>query len=133
MFKQTRNGGIVLLELQNDDVFEDFEIEKGELAILSGPPWKVAAIALAIQHQFDAIAVYGQDLDGVGNCNIIHSKTQKYKQGQIIPLSLAFVGRPSKWPPGLEMTSIRVPSLIKNEALEWASQQVWNDYENGNI
>lgn len=141
MFKETRNGEVVLLEVQNvinlNDIEIEIEIEKAELAILTGSSLSLSAIALKIQDRFDAIAVYNTELDslfsGNGNCMVVFTKTPKYKLGQIVPLCSAFVGRPSKWPPGLEMTSIRVPIIIKKEALKWASRTMWERYGQGLI
>ncbi|MCD8487927.1 MAG: CRISPR-associated protein Csx3 [Desertifilum sp.] len=97
--KITKNGNVTLVEIlkngnpvnaQNpatvDDLAPllDFEEEGNEVAIVSGMPgWAVAAIVLKLKNLFTAIATYDPKL---GGGVIVHSLTEKYKVGNIIPL-----------------------------------------------
>lgn len=101
--KETRNGGVVLLEIQangnpvspknpvtREDLapfVESISIEGGELALLSGmPQWAMAALACSVKNVFSAVAMFDPRIVDGGGCVVIHSTVSKYEIGQIVPL-----------------------------------------------
>lgn len=101
--KETRNGSVVLLEIQSNGspvspknpvtredlapFVEAIDVEGGELALLSGmPQWAMAALACSVKNLFGAIAVYDPRIVEGGGCVVIHTTFSKYEVGQIVPL-----------------------------------------------
>lgn len=101
--KETRNGSVVLLEIQNQGqpvspknpvtremlkpFVESIEVEGGELALLSGmPQWAMSALVANVKNLFGAIAIFDPRIVDGGGCVVIHSTTSKYEVGQIVPL-----------------------------------------------
>lgn len=101
--KETRNGNVVLLEIQVNGAkispqnpatreqlksfVEGIEVEGGELALLSGmPQWAMGALALRVKNLFNAVAMFDPRIVEGGGCVVIHSVSGKYEVGQIVPL-----------------------------------------------